>query len=86
MVERHTSFGHKEKLNLPFITSKSVTRVFQDMQGGYWMSTLQDGVYYVPELSFSTQNLPDGSKIKAALSKNGKTFIIDQRGKVFLQA
>ncbi len=48
------------------------------------MSTLQDGVYYIPELNFLTQNIFNSSKIKTALVKNDRAFIIDEKGKIFL--
>jgi len=83
-VECYSSFEHKKNLNIPFMRSKSVTKVLQDIQGGYWMSTLQDGVYYVPELSFFAQYLSTSSKIKTVLSKNDRTFIIDERCRIFL--
>jgi len=76
--ERNSSF--KDTLSLPFLQGKSITKVIQDSQNGYWFSTLEDGVYHVPNMKvISFRNIVQ-SKIKVTLSVENQTFIGDDQG------
>lgn len=35
-----------------FLENHSVTSVFEDKEHGYWLSTLENGIYYIPSLKF----------------------------------
>ena len=37
-------------------TVKSVSRIFKDSAGGYWITTLKDGVYYLKTMLFKNEN------------------------------
>jgi len=70
-------------LSLRFLANKSVTKVIQDRQGGYWVSTLTDGVYYIPNLNLTNYSLPDGGTIVIAARHKAETLIGDDHGHLF---
>lgn len=43
-----------------FLAGKSVTAVLQDREGGYWFTTLEEGVYYLPSLAMESYTTADG--------------------------
>lgn len=47
-------FSRDKDVLLPpkILQGLSVTRVLEDREHGYWITTLEDGVYYLPSLSF----------------------------------
>ncbi len=59
-----------------FLKGKSVTMVFQDNEGGYWFSTLEQGVYYISESQIS--NISENDKplknVKIASFKDSLIF------------
>lgn len=60
-VERinHTDFARKNRKSILSLKNYSVTCVLKDKNGGYWFSTLENGVFYSPSLDFNywdTQN------------------------------
>ena len=79
-VARYQSFADTNPLRFPFLNSKSVTCILQDTQKGYWASTLEDGVYYIPEFVFFNQTISNHTKIKTVFSKDGLIFIGDDAG------
>ncbi len=79
---RYQSFNDSKPFRLPFLDSKSVTRVLHDVQKGYWVSTLEDGVYYIPEFVFLNQTISHHTKIKTVFSRDDQTFIGDDSGLV----
>jgi signal transduction histidine kinase len=84
-LQCYSDFNKVLNFNFPFLKSKSVTGLLQDNQHGYWISTLQDGVYYIPEISFLAESVDMDSKITATLSsKNNTTLIGDDQGRVLL--
>lgn len=48
-------FKHADIFSTPerYLNQLSVTGVLQDKEGGYWFSTLEHGVYYVPSFVFT---------------------------------
>jgi signal transduction histidine kinase/ligand-binding sensor domain-containing protein len=58
-------FNHLRLNQFTFLNEKSVTKVFQDQHGGYWISTLQDGIFYIPELNHLIKSISYNSKIRA---------------------
>lgn len=39
-----------------FLENRSVTSVFEDKEHGFWLTTLEDGLYYIPSLNFEFIN------------------------------
>ncbi len=82
-AERYQNFGDTRPFKFNFLDSKSVTSILQDSQKGYWLSTLEDGVYYVPEFKLLlNENDTNHTKIKVVFYHEGQTFIGDDSGLV----
>ncbi len=64
----------------PILPDKSITKVFQDHEGGMWFSTLEDGVYYTSNLKTITIQLKD--KTRFATFNSNYAVVGDQKGKV----
>lgn len=79
---RYRSFTDASPFQFPFLNSKSVTRVLQDAQKGYWASTLEDGVYYVPEFTFLNHPIANQTKIRTVFAREGHTVIGDDLGMI----
>jgi signal transduction histidine kinase/ligand-binding sensor domain-containing protein len=57
-----------------FYDRQSVSNVLQDREGGYWFTTLESGVYYIPNLSIENIFHQGITKIKSVSAK-GKVVI-----------
>ncbi len=69
-------FGKKTSKNSAlyehrFLQGKSVTAILQDREGGYWFTTLEDGVYYLPSLDIKSYTIADGLQNNKVLSITG---------------
>jgi signal transduction histidine kinase/ligand-binding sensor domain-containing protein len=69
--------------NLDFLSKKSVTKVLQDMSGGFWFTTLESGVYYLPDSEIKNYSLPTSARLKAVLALDDTVMIGDQSGNLF---
>lgn len=67
-----------------FLADKSITKTFQDRQGNYWFSTLENGVYFLPDPSIKILPSISNSKVKAVTYYNNKVIIGDQNGIIHL--
>lgn len=70
----------KERHAWPELDNKSVSKVFQDNEGGLWITTLEKGVLYFPNYSVRRSQLPTNSKIKTVVSTQQKVIIGDSKG------
>jgi signal transduction histidine kinase len=62
------------------LPDKSITKVLADHEGGMWFSSLEQGVFYTPDLKTTTINLKD--KIRFAAFDLAHAVIGDYRGNV----
>lgn len=78
-----TNMDFSNPFFIDFFKDKSVTKVYQNSSTGLWFSTLENGVYHIPNLSIEnyTANL---SKIKVVASSHDKIYIGDQAGNVIV--
>jgi signal transduction histidine kinase len=83
-LERYADETFKNSIKLDFLNQKSVTSVLHDRTRGFWMSTLQDGVFYVPHLNYSRHELPMLSKIKVARVAGKNIIVADDNQTVIL--
>jgi ligand-binding sensor domain-containing protein len=51
---RIANFRHEAKQIQYFFPKSYCSSILKDGEGGYWITTLEDGVYYVPSLDFFT--------------------------------
>jgi signal transduction histidine kinase len=79
-LQCYVDLNDKAPVHFPFLDSKSVTSVCRDSQNGHWVSTLEDGVYYVPELRFLQVDMPLHPKIRSVFADGSKTLIGDEAG------
>lgn len=66
-----------------FLENKSVTCVFEDKEHGYWMTTLEDGLYYIPSLQFEVMHQIADTKferIHSLVIKNKNIFFLTADG------
>ncbi len=68
---------HNDRISL--LNGKNVSSVHRDNEGGFWFSTLQDGLYYAPSLTIKTLTEEEGlysTKIGViAKDKNSKVWV-----------
>lgn len=73
----------------PFLIGKRISDVVQDKEGNYWISTLDNGLYLMPDKNLKSlrikeieeQKKPNFSRVKIA--KNGHFFVATTTGCVF---
>jgi signal transduction histidine kinase len=82
-VERFQTTGLKESWRPEFLKEKSVTKVWQDHEGGFWFTTLENGVYHVPNMLLQHHQLSSNSRIKGVIQNNRSILIGDQKGNLY---
>ncbi|MBL7856194.1 MAG: hypothetical protein JNM57_00780 [Cyclobacteriaceae bacterium] len=68
---------------LPFLNEKSVTKVLHDSENGLWISTLESGIYHIPNTSIENYNIETKAKIRSASMFNDKALLGDQSGNLY---
>ncbi|MBI1768249.1 MAG: hypothetical protein HYR67_07735 [Bacteroidetes bacterium] len=73
-----------------FLKKKSVSQILFDTEGGLWVTTLENGVFYVPDMNLELQARSDSSKVMSVLASdeevisgtyNGTVTIMDAKTK-----
>ncbi len=61
-----------------FLKNKSISSVLEDREGGYWFSSLQNGLYYLPNIASQNFNVKDGlkSEVITTVEKDSSTIWI----------
>ncbi|MGC1242626.1 MAG: histidine kinase, partial [Chryseosolibacter sp.] len=72
--------GSKKGWNPDFLQNKSITKVYQDRDNGFWFTTLESGIYYVPNFRIENYALPTSSRLKSVLSIPDTILVGDQSG------
>jgi len=80
---RYTTDNFSSSWEPSFLKNKSVTKVIQDHEGGLWFSTLESGVFHVPNLLISHHSLPSSSRIKSVVSSGDQVWVGMQDGSIF---
>ncbi|MCU0369436.1 MAG: hypothetical protein MUF39_11470 [Cyclobacteriaceae bacterium] len=62
------------------LSEKSVTGILEDDDKGYWITTLEKGVYYFPNFAVKQFRLPSNSKITAVYSTSNNIITTDFSG------
>lgn len=64
------------------LEGKSVTSVLQDPEKGYWITTLEKGVYYFPDFLIQSYPLSSPTKIKSVISTDNFLITTGYSGNV----
>lgn len=78
-ISRYKDENFKERFSPLFLKDKSVTKVLQDHEGGYWFSTLESGIFHAPNLLI-THFPTSSSRITGVVNVKGKIVIGDYAG------
>jgi signal transduction histidine kinase len=81
-TDRFESNAFDKKWSPPALQNKSVTSIKQSRDGSIWLSTLEDGVYVMPNMSVEHFDLPKDSRLKNIGSSSTKVMIGDKSGLV----
>jgi signal transduction histidine kinase/ligand-binding sensor domain-containing protein len=81
-VQRFSNADLSNPWEPEFLASKSVTKVHQDKDGAIWFSTLENGVYYIPNISIRCFAMPGNSKIKSVNASAHHILVGDKAGVV----
>lgn len=72
------------KPDFTLFPEKSITNVAEDHEGGIWLTTLENGAIYIPNLDVHSFTPENYDKIKATLSSNGRVITGDAKGEVVI--
>lgn len=82
-VERYADPSFTNPWKPDFLQSKSVTKVKNDIEGGLWFSTLENGVFHVPNLLIAHFPTASQSRIKGVIGFNDHALVGDQMGSLY---
>jgi sensor histidine kinase YesM len=72
-----------------FLTSKNVSDIIKDKEGNYWIATLNNGVYIVPDLKIlnykNQKNIQDQQIVAVKKDRNNRINFVSEQGDVFQQ-
>lgn len=70
----------------PILEGLNISKIIQDREGNYWVSTLNDGIHIIPSLDFLVfeNKKIQNSQIKCILKDNKNTpYLIDEFGTIY---
>ncbi len=67
---------------VPELEGKSVTKVLQDDEKGFWITTLEKGIFYFPNLAIKKFNLPLNSKLSSVTLISDQIITADYSGEI----
>ncbi len=67
---------------IPFFKSESVGNVLKDREGGHWFSTLDHGVYYVPNIEIENLEWSENAKVSCAVSVGNRIYVGNFQGEL----
>lgn len=80
-VDRYSAEGFRKSLSPESLKGKSVTSVAQDHEGGFWFSTLENGVFHIPNLLIA--HFPTtSSRIRGVINLKNDIVIGDYAGNI----
>lgn len=81
-LQRIEDLNFKRTFVIKALEGKSVTKVLQDNEKGFWITTLEKGVFYFPNFSVNKFNYFTDSKISSVNSTLGSIITTDYSGKI----
>jgi signal transduction histidine kinase/ligand-binding sensor domain-containing protein len=82
-AERYSTSDFKDPWIPTFLANKSVTKVLQDHEGGFWFTTLERGAYYVPNLQIRNFSISMDPKIKTIVPAGNTIMMGDHTGNMY---
>ena len=79
-VKRFSDNQFKEFSAIPLLIRESVGSVLKDTEGGYWFSTLDHGVYYIPNLAIEVLQWRENAKTSCAVSAGNRIYVGNYQG------
>jgi len=81
-VEKFSDSSFQQGAKIPLLQKLSVTTVLEDKEGGLWFSTLERGVFYIPNLEVENFLYPPYAKINAVVASDDLVFLGFYNGKI----
>jgi len=81
-VQRIEDTTFKQAFSVMAVKDKSVTKVLQDQEKGYWITTLEKGVYYFPDFSIHRYSLNTQAKISSVITTANTLITTGYSGKI----
>lgn len=71
-----------------FLPGKSISHIFKDNKGGFWIATIEHGVFYCPDFEQKiydqSAGLPEDNVVSLAFQNEEKLFIGHRKGAVWM--
>lgn len=76
-----TSFpDFNQVCEIPELRNKSVSKALKDREGGFWISTLEKGVYYIPNFEIKSLSFKTTARVRAIGNIANRVLIGDYSG------
>lgn len=82
-VQMFTDESLSDPFSLEALSELSVSSVMQDYEGGMWVSTLDQGVFYFPNLTILNYSPPNNTRVSAVAYGENEVFLGNYAGEVF---
>ncbi|WKZ58417.1 MAG: two-component regulator propeller domain-containing protein [Cyclobacteriaceae bacterium] len=82
--ERFNSSQFNNILQLPELDALSITSVLHDQDNGFWITTLEKGAFYYPNLEINNFLISDNTKITSVYNRKDTVVISTQQGDLFI--
>lgn len=82
-AERFEGGDFKKSWRPDFVLHNSVTKVHQDSEQNFWMTTLEDGVYQIPNIQIKNAAIETTARIRAVIPFKNTFLVGDEAGHLF---
>lgn len=82
-VQMFTDESLKNPFSLSGLDGLSVSSVIEDYESGMWVSTLDQGVFYFPNLTILNYSAPNATRVSAIAYDNDMIYLGNYAGEVF---
>ena len=81
-LERFDNVDLAQPWTIPPLKRKSVSNILKDRDGGLWVTTLESGVFHIPDLLIRHYAYKDSSKVHAVFASGDKVVVSGYNGVV----
>lgn len=82
-VEVFSDESLADPFTLKTVAGLSVSGIMQDYEGGMWLSTLDQGVYYFPNLTIQNYDPPNNTRVSAITYSDDEIYIGNYSGEIY---